>query len=62
MPTYEYECALGHRREAFRSISQRDEELECDACGACMRRIPSVPQKPYIALEGGFKYEDGSGI
>ena len=41
MPTYEFECPVGHRFEKFyRKIADAAAELECPECGApATRRI-----------------------
>ncbi len=39
MPLYEYRCqSCGHRFEALRSISARD-EVVCEKCGAKVARV-----------------------
>jgi putative FmdB family regulatory protein len=43
MPIYEYKCkGCGEEFEAFRSIHEKDESVECPKCGRTHpRRIPS---------------------
>jgi putative FmdB family regulatory protein len=38
MPLYVYECPEGHRKDAFRSISDRNNAPECD-CGLSMQKV-----------------------
>lgn len=38
MPLYVYECAEGHRKEAYRSIAELDNAPGCD-CGLSMKKI-----------------------
>ncbi len=40
MPTYEYQCAKGHRFEAFQRISDRPKS-KCPECGAAAKRVIS---------------------
>ena len=43
MPIYEYECPeCGHRREDFKTLSRRNDEVLCDEClHPCDRLMPS---------------------
>lgn len=40
MPTYEYQCAKGHRFEAFQRISDKPKS-KCPECGAAAKRVIS---------------------
>lgn len=40
MPTYEYQCAKGHRFEAFQRISDKP-KTRCPECGAQAKRVIS---------------------
>lgn len=44
MPIYEYECeACGDKFELIRSMSDRDDGIECPKCGNCgVKRVFSV--------------------
>lgn len=41
MPLYEYECEDGHITEAWRSIAERNEPIQCE-CGKESRKIMSA--------------------
>lgn len=52
MPLYIYGCAADHFKEAFRSISSRDDTTICETCGQmATRQITTV----------GFKLEPFTG-
>jgi putative FmdB family regulatory protein len=42
MPTYEYRCQKGHDFEVMQRIAD-DPVLECEVCGAPVRRVFSAP-------------------
>ncbi|WP_394790553.1 FmdB family zinc ribbon protein [Rhodoferax sp.] len=39
MPTYDYACTACGSFEAFRSLSQRNEPLNCPGCGLAAARV-----------------------
>ena len=66
MPLYEFSCPMGHKREEFRKVANRDSRLECD-CGKPMIRLPSVthfkmkngPMSPKAAVKKHMGLKDG---
>lgn len=43
MPTYDYECERGHRREITRRMGERNEPLTCPECDTPMALQISAP-------------------
>lgn len=56
MPTYDYECEMGHRFEAFQSM--KDEPLQqCVECGAKVKRLIG-PGAGFLFRGDGFYITD----
>ncbi len=50
MPTYDYDCPDCGGFDAFRSLAQRNEPVECPACGARSQRVlASAPRLSAMA-------------
>jgi len=56
MPTYVYLCGeCGNRKEEYRTISKRDDEMICSACGAKMDRTISAGASFNLKGDGFYK-------
>lgn len=42
MPTYDYDCSACGSFEAFRSLGQRNEPLNCPGCGLAAARLMTL--------------------
>ncbi|MDR7375744.1 putative FmdB family regulatory protein [Rhodoferax ferrireducens] len=46
MPTYDYDCTACGSFEAFRSLGQRNEPLDCPGCGLAAARLMTLSAEP----------------
>lgn len=53
MPTYDYECSLGHKFEVFeKSITNSTHYKECSECKMIANRVTTMPSCAGIIFKG----------
>lgn len=56
MPRYEFKCENDHRQEAYVTVDERNNPLECRECTRPMRRVYHTPG---MSMDGRAFRADG---